>query len=266
MLTVVKNNLKYIKNAMKCNLKSVIEYKSSFILQTIFMFVNNGFFLIFWNVVFSINNNQTNGIEMKEIYYMWAISTIGYGLAYFLFGGIANIGKNIVTGGLDSYLTQPKNIFINIATSKCDFSACGDLIYGLIIAIFASNNIFDYVKILGYSLIGTIIVIATMTIIRSLAIYVGDVDDMAERYEHTFLINFSVYPEEIFGKIVKFMLYTLIPAGYIVHLPIKLIQSFSITKFLILIFAFVIYLIVSIVLFKNALKNYESGNAMVLKD
>ena len=128
------------------------------------------------------------------------------------------------------------------------------------------NNIFDYIKILGYSLIGTIIFIATMTIIRSLAIYVGDVDDMAERYEHTFLINFSVYPEEIFGKIVKFMLYTLIPAGYIVHLPIKLIQSFSITKFLILIFALVIYVIISIVLFKNALKNYESGNAMVLKD
>lgn len=265
MLMVVKNNFRYIKNAMKCNLKSIIEYKSSFILQTIFMFVNNGFFLIFWNVVFGINNNQTNGIEMKEIYYMWAISTIGYGIAYFLFGGIANIGKNIITGGLDSYLTQPKNIFINIATSKCDFSACGDLVYGLVMGILASDNILDYLEILGYSLLGTIIFVATMTIIRSLAVYLGDVDDMAERYEHTFLINFSVYPEEIFGKIVKFMLYTLVPAGYIVHLPIKLIGSFSIIKFLILILAIVIYVIIAVVLFKKALKNYESGNSMALK-
>lgn len=261
----VKNNFRYIRRAIKCNLKSIVEYKTSFILQTIFMFVNNGFFLIFWNIVFSINNNQTNGIEMKEIYYLWSIPTISYGISYFLFGGIANIGKNIITGGLDSYLTQPKNVFINIATSKCDFSAYGDLLYGLVIGVAASNNIFDYFKILGYSLLGSIIFIATMTIIRSLAVFVGDIDDIAERYEHTFLINFSVYPEEIFGKFIKFMLYTIVPAGYIVHLPIKLIRSFSIAKFLILIIAIAIYVIIAIIMFKKALKNYESGNAMALK-
>lgn len=265
MLMEVKNNFRYIRRAIKCNLKSIVEYKISFILQTIFMFVNNGFFLIFWNIVFSINNNQTNGIEMKEIYYLWSIPTISYGIAYFLFGGISNIGKNIITGGLDSYLTQPKNVFINIVTSKCDFSACGDLLYGLVIGVAASNNILDYLEILGYSLLGGIIIIATMTIIRSLAVFVGDIDDMAERYEHTFLINFSVYPEEIFGKFIKFMLYTIVPAGYIVHLPIKLIRSFSITKFLILIIAIAIYVIIAIIIFKKALKNYESGNAMALK-
>lgn len=265
MLMEVKNNFKYIIKSIKCNLKSVIEYRNSFIIQTVFMFINNGFFLIFWNVVFRISNNQTNGIEMKEIYYLWTIPTISYGISYFLFGGIANIGKNIITGGLDSYLTQPKNVFINIATSKCDFSACGDLLYGLVIGVAASNNILDYFKILGYSLLGSIIFIATMTIIRSLAVFVGDIDDMAERYEHTFLINFSVYPEEIFGKFIKFMLYTIVPAGYIVHLPIKLIRSFSITKFLILIIAIVIYVIIAIIMFKKALKNYESGNAMALK-
>jgi len=266
MLTAVKNNIRYIKKAMKCNLKSVIEYKSSFILQTIFMFVNNGFFLIFWNVVFGINNNQTNGIEMKEIYYMWAISTIGYGIAYFFLGGISNIGKYIVNGGLDSYLTQPKNVFINIATSKCDFSACGDLIYGLLTGILASENILDYLEILGYSVLGGIIFVATMTIIRSLAVYIGDVDEMAERYEHTFLINFSVYPEEIFGVLVKFVLYTIVPAGYIVHLPIRLIKDFSLIGFSLLILAVIIYVLIAVIIFKKAIKNYESGNSMALKE
>lgn len=265
MLTVVKNNLRYIKNAMKCNLKSIIEYKTSFIIQTLFMVINNGFYLIFWNVVFGINNNQTNGIEMQEIYYLWSIPTISYGLAYFLFGGISNICKNIITGGMDSYLTQPKSVFINIATSKSDFSACGDLIYGLLIGIMAANSIGEYFQILGYSILGSIVMIATMTIIRSLAVYLGDIDEMAERYEHTFMINFSVYPQEIFGAVIKFILYTLIPAGYIVHLPIKLIRDFNIINFLILIVAITIYVIFAVIIFKKALKNYESGNAMVLK-
>lgn len=266
MLMEAKNNLKYIKNAIKCNLKSIIEYKSNFILQTLFMFVNNGFYLIFWNVVFNINNSQTNGIEMKEIYYLWSIPTISYGISYLLFGGIANISKNIITGGLDSYLTQPKNIFINIATSRCDFSASGDLLYGLVIGILASNNILEYIEILCYAVLGSIIMIATMTIVRCLAVFLGDIEEMVERYEHTFLINFSVYPEEIFGKFIKFMLYTLVPAGYIVHLPIKLILEFNIINFLLLILVIIIYVIIAIIVFKKALKNYESGNAMVLKE
>ena len=265
MLMEAKNYFKYIKRALKCNLKSIVEYKTSFILQTVFMFVNNGFFLIFWNIVFNINNNQQNGIEMKEIYYLWSISTISYGIVYLLFGGISNIGKNIITGGLDSFLTQPKNVFINIATSKCDFSACGDLLYGLLIGILATNSFWGYLEILGYSLLGSIIYISTMTIIRSLATFIGDTDNIAEKYEHTFLINFSVYPEKIFGKTVKFLLYTLIPAGYIVHLPIKLIKEFSIAKFAIIILAIVIYAIISILIFKEALKRYESGNSMALK-
>lgn len=265
MLMEVKNNIKYIKNAIKCNLKSIIEYKTSFILQALFMFINNGFYLIFWNVVFGISNNQINGIEMKEIYYLWSIPTISYGIVYVLFGGISNISKNIITGGLDSYLTQPKNIFINIATSKCDFSACGDLVYGLVVGMAAVSNINEYLLILGYSVIGAIIHMSTMTIIRSLAVFFGDIEEMAERYEHTFLITFTVYPEEIFGKVVKFILYTLVPAGYIAYLPIKLIYDFNLINFIILIIATIIYVLIAIVMFKKVLKNYESGNTMALK-
>lgn len=265
MLMEAKNNIRYIKNAIKCNLKSIIEYRTSFIVQALFMFVNNGFYLIFWNIVFGINNNQINDISMKEIYYLWSIPTISYGLVYLLFGGISNISKNIVTGGMDSYLTQPKNIFINIATSRCDFSACGDLIYGLVIGIAAVSNISEYILILGYSIIGAIIHIATMTIIRSLAVFLGDIEEMAERYEHTFLITFTVYPEEIFGKVVKFILYTLVPAGYMAHLPIRLIFEFNFINFIGLIVATAIYVLIAIVMFKKVLKNYESGNAMALK-
>ena len=258
MLMGVKNNFKYIKNALKCNLKSIIEYKTSFILQTVFMFVNNGFYLIFWNVVFGISNNQTNGIEMKEIYYLWSIPTISYGIVYLLFGGIATISKNIITGGLDSYLTQPKNIFINVATSRCDFSACGDLLYGLVLGIAVSSTIFDYISILGYSILAAIIHIATIVIIRSLAVFLGDIEEMAERYEHTFLINFSVYPQEIFGKVVKFILFTIVPAGYIAHLPVSLMMKFNLKSFIALILSTIIYAIIAIVMFKKARKNYES--------
>lgn len=265
MLMEVKRNLNYIKKAIIYNLKSALEYKTSFLTQAVFMFINNSFFLVFWKIVFNISSNQTNGLQMKNILYLWAIPTIGFGLSHLLFGGVENISKNLIDGGMDSYLTQPKNAFINIATSKCDFVAFGDLTYGLFVGIFAANNIQEYLLIVFYGILACIIMTATMTIIRSLAGFVGEIEELAERYEHVLLINFSVYPEEIFGKIVKLVLYTIVPAGYIVHLPIQIIHKFNIIQFSILIIATIIYIIIARVIFKEALNRYESGNAMILK-
>lgn len=265
MLMEVKNNIRYILYAIKCNLLSTMEYKKSFIVQTVFMFVNNGFFLIFWNVIFGINNNTINGLEMRDILYLWSIPTVSYGFAHFVFGGVKNLDKYIISGGLDSFLTQPKNAFINIITSSSDFSAFGDLLYGTCITIYLSNNIFDFLIQIFYSIIGTILIIATSTIIRSLSVWIGDVSQMVHTYEHTMLINFSTYPEVIYGNITKFMIYTIIPAGYMVHLPIKLIGNFNIYGFLAVILATIIYSSISIFVFKKVLVKYESGNSMAMK-
>ena len=69
----------------------------------------------------------------------------------------------------------------------------------------------------------------------------------------------------IFGKVIKFILYTLVPAGYIAHLPIRLIFEFNLTNFIALIIATVVYVLIATIMFKKVLKNYESGNAMALK-
>ena len=265
MLMEVKNNIRYILYAIKCNLLSAMEYKKSFAIQTIFMFINNGFFLIFWNVVFGINGNNINGLEIKDILYLWSIPTIGFGVAHFVFGGIKNLDKYIISGGLDSFLTQPKNAYINIITSDCDFSAFGDFIYGLCIAIYLSNNIGDLIVQIFYGLIAAIIIVATSTIIRSLSVWIGDVSQMAQTYEHTMLINFSTYPEVIYGNVTKFFIYTIIPAGYMVHLPIKLIGKFNLWGFALVLSATMLYVIIAIGIFKKVLCRYESGNSMAMK-
>jgi len=265
MLMEVKNNFKYLIRIICCNLKSAFEYRKSFIIQTIFMMVNNCFFLIFWSVVFNINGKNINGIEMKDILYLWSIPTISYGMAYFFFGGIKELSTKIITGGLDIYLTQPKSVFLSVITSRSDFSAFGDFAYGLLLSIIVSENIIHFLEIMFYSVIACIIMISTLTIIMSLSTWLGDVKEIAEKYEHNFLINFSTYPEAIYGNITKFILYTIVPAGYIVHLPIKLLGNFTIKGLLILILATSIYVCIAILIFKKVLVKYESGNSMRMK-
>ena len=71
MLTGAKNYFRFMKESIKCNLKAVMEYKKSFIIQSVFMFFNNFFFLIFWFVIFNGSEGNINGITMNDILYLW---------------------------------------------------------------------------------------------------------------------------------------------------------------------------------------------------
>ena len=145
MLTEARNTFNFVIKSLICNIKSSMEYKKSFILQTVFMMINNGFFLIFWLVVFGINNGNISGITMDDILYLWSIPVISWGAAHFFFGGITEINRYIINGELDTYLLQPKNMFFNVAISRCDVGAFGDLLYGTILGIIVSNSIFDFI-------------------------------------------------------------------------------------------------------------------------
>lgn len=265
MLTVVKNNLRFLFESVKCNILSAIEYKKSFLVQVIFMFINNGFFLIFWNVVFAKSGGSLTNVEMKDIYILWAIPTMSWGLALFFFGGVSKLNEYIITGKLDTFILQPKNMFLNIATSYSDFGAAGDFLYGLLMAMLASGNIVEFIKILLFVIPATIITICVHILIRVLAIWLGDVENIAHIYMFSLYITFSTYPEQIFSKILKVLFYTVVPVGYLVYMPIRILENFDI-KLLIAIILFTIFIsLFTTLVFKKAMKKYESGNSIAMK-
>lgn len=265
MLTEVKNTLKFILLSTKYNIKSALEYKKSFIMQTLFMFINNGFFLVFWLVITDVGGENAAGIPMKQILYLWSIGTLPWGIANFFFGGIKQLNRYIITGELDTYLIQPKNTLLGVATSKCYFSAFGDLLYGIVLGIWVSNSILEFLGIILFGILGTMILISVMTIVRVLAIWLGDVENIAHVYENSLLITFGIYPEQIFGKVTKFLMYTAIPAAYMVHIPIKIIEKFNISSFFIILLVTIILICISSCIFKLAMRKYESGNNIALR-
>ncbi len=266
MLMEVKNNIRYLINALKVSIKSAMAYKVSFIVQSLFMIINNGFFLIFWKVLF---NNAGDGLDISfdSILYLWSVSTMAYGIAYFFFGGVKKINEYILNGTMDSFILQPKNLLLNVISSKCTFSAFGDFLYGFVICIIVTRfNIPKIFLLLLLSIIGSGFFISTEVLFRSLTVWLGDTNSLATRYTETLLLTFSTYPENIFSVGIKVLLYTIIPVAYVVYLPIKLTMSFDVGTFLLIILMLVIYTIISITVFYKAMKSYESGNNMSMKD
>lgn len=266
MLMVVKNYLNFFKQSIKCNLASVLEYKKSFLIQSIFMFFNNIFFLVFWLVVFNSSGGNINGITMNDILFLWSLPVLAYGVAFFFFGGIRNLGKYILEGGLDTFLTQPKNLIVNVMLSGMDFAAFGDIIYGLIIGLIAVQfDMFKFILLIILGSFGAIFYVCTECIVRLLTVFLGNTDNIEHIYINTLLITFGSYPEVIYGNIAKTLIYTVVPAGYIAFVPIKFINTFDFKYLLMFILMIGIYIGITAIISKNVLKKYESGNNIALK-
>ena len=60
-------------------------------------------------------------------------------------------------------------------------------------------------------------------------------------------------------------MYTLVPAMYAIHIPIKLLGKFNIKLFILVVIVMFIYVVIAKFIFNKVLRKYESGNNISLK-
>lgn len=266
MLTVFKSlkaNLKYLWMCVCYNVKESVSNKKSFIIQTIAMFINNFFFIFFWGILFNNKGGNINGVVMQDILYLWSIPTIGYGIAFFCFGGLDTLCRDIADGNLDIYLTKPKHSLISTLTSRSVLSAMGDLLFGIVCGAMAVNfNILKLLLVLVLGCITGVLTTSILTCIRLLSFWFGDISNVAHKYTHSLLITLTIYPKEMFPNFIKVLMYTAIPAAYIAHIPVSIMQEFSWITVGIFIIATVFFTTLMFVMYEKGLRKYESGNAV----
>ena len=266
MLTVFKSAFSMLKYLLLCvcyNVKESVSNKKSFIIQTIAMFINNFVFVFFWQILFSNKGGSINGVDIQDILYLWSIPTIGYGIAFFCFGGIDTLCKDIVDGNLDIYLTKPKHSLISILTSRSILSAMGDLLFGIVVGIFAVKfNPLRVLGILALGLIAGVLTTSILTCVRLLTFWLGDISNAAQKYTHHLFVTLTIYPEKMFPGAIKFVMYTVIPAAYVAHVPVKLMEEFSLAGICIMLSAAIFFVSLMLLLYSKGLKKYESGNGV----
>jgi len=150
--------LKYLAYCINCNVAQAISNKKSFVIQTFFMFINNVVWLAFWFILFyNSEGGSINNVTLNDIIYLWSAPTISYGLCFFLFGGVEDLSYKVANKEIDNELSKPKHSLISLITSNAKLSAMGDLIYGLVLGIFAVGfNPLRYIWLIFVSLIGGI--------------------------------------------------------------------------------------------------------------
>lgn len=76
------------------------------------------------------------------------------------------------------------------------------------------------------------------------------------------MLHFATYPSAIFDGATRLLLFTLIPAGFVNSIPVRVVRDFDPLFFFGLLAAASFFVALAFAVFGAGLKRYESGNLM----
>jgi len=250
---------------LQANIQMALEYRASFLIQVVSMFINDGMWLAFWWLYFT-KFPVLRDWGRTDVVVLWATLAFGYGLATAIAGNLQRISEIVYRGQLDYYLALPKEVLSHMLVSRMGIYSIGDALFGLTVFFTLGHPTAGR---LGLFLVGgffiAVIFVAFGTLVGSLAFFIGNAEQLATQFTGA-LIHFSTYPTAIFGGVTRFILFTALPAGFINSIPVHIIREFDSRFALLLAFATVVLWAAAILAFQAGLRRYESGNLVVMRD
>lgn len=249
---------------VRTNLAAALEYRASLVSQVAGMFINDILWVAFW-VLYFTKFPVIRGWTLEDVIVLWAVVTTSFGLVTGLMGNALRIPQLVVQGQLDYYLALPKNVLLHLLVSQLRLVNFGDLLFGPVLLVVMVD--LTWTKLLIFliaSLLAAMVLLGFLILAGSLTFYLGNSDALSGQLVSA-LLHFATYPTTIFDQRMRFLLFTLIPAGFVSTLPVELVRQWDGLKFLQLAGGAVLILGLAILVFNRGLKRYESGNLMVMR-
>ena len=263
MLQAAKNQLKVTIKTIKYGLMREMINKTSFIMNIVFMILNNASFIIQWIILYSLKKD-VGGYTFNQVLLLWAIAASTYGISHFIFKKSFSLSDIITNGKLDSFLVQPKNVLISAITTDIEVSALGDILYGYIILVISKVTFSKFLLFTMFSITGAIIVTDIAVILGSLSFWLGRSDMIADT-GNSLMTNFATYPDGIFKGVTKVLLLTVIPIGLTAYFPTWIMTEFNLALTILILLITALLTIVAFAIFYRGLRRYSSSNLMISK-
>ncbi len=255
--------VKLYLESLKLNIKSQLEYKASFIMNSISQFF---IFFTYYFVIIALFEKFSNikGFTVYEILLCFSIIHFGYSVTETFFRGIDKFEDLIIDGSLDRFLVRPRGILFQVICQKIQLVKIFRVIQSLIIMFIALANLninWDITKIIVLILMmiasiliffGIFILTASYCFITVQGLEVKNILTDGGK-------NLAQYPISIYKKGMIFIFTFIIPYAFINYYPLlyfldkknNILYMFS----PLLVFIFLIPCLLS---FKIGLKHYSS--------
>lgn len=262
MANKIMSSLKLMASYSVLHFKSAMEYRRAFIIQVAGMMVNNIAFIILWTLFFKRFDESFRGREIgfEEVILLFSAMSTSYGVMAVFLGGAMMLSDYIINGQLDSVLTLPRSSFFLASISKSFTSGWGDFFFGYIALLFLTSVTIK--KLALFALLTSfsgVFLACFIVLLHSITFFVGNAEHV-HRTVTLAVITFGTYPENVFSNQAKFLLYSLLPVGFYVYLPVRIILDFNLRTLGIAGAGFVFFVALSTWVFRLGLRRYESGS------
>jgi ABC-2 type transport system permease protein len=245
---------------LRINMNAQLEYRGAFYSQVVAMFINDGAWVVFW-LLFFTRFQVLHGWSLKDVMSLWATTTAGFGLAYgFMGNAYRKLAPAITQGELDLWMLHPRAVLPHLLLGSTVPAAWGDAAFGYVTYFgFVKPNVQQALMFVVLSIVVAVVFVGFGILTGSLSFFLGNASTLSDQWRDI-SITFATYPPTLFDGKVKFLLFTLIPAGFISYLPVESLRSMSIVHLLIAIAGAVVVLATGVGVFYFGLRRYESGN------
>lgn len=256
--------LKFALYAIKKNIQSSAELRTSFLMNIVGMSINNTAFIILWGF-FVKSVGVIGGWTVADIIGLQGFVALCLGVVFSAGAGIRKLADYTASGVFDRFMLSPKNLLVRIATSSFGVSALGDIVFGVvcmgIYAFLIHATIYQILLIALLVLISTIVFLAAAIAIYSMSFFFTDASSVTGSLFELFLTP-SLFHGGSFQGVMRFIFTFAIPSLLIGALPVEIVRDISLGKLLLVGVLAIFWFIVSISIFNRAIKKYESSNFM----
>ena len=263
MLMAVKNQMRVFGLSVKYNIMREMLNKVTFLTNILFMMLNNATFIVQWVILLRLKDN-VGGYTMSEIMLLWGLTASSFGLSHILFARAFSLPDLIINGKLDSYLVQPKNILLSVISSGTDTSAIGDFLYGLLIMCIFCFSMKRLFLFLLFSVTGAVILTAFALLMGSLSFWFVRAEMFGNHMVGS-MPSFATYPDGIFKGAVRFLLYSVIPVGMTIYLPVHIMIEFDMMKLFCVLGFTLLLMAAAVAVFYRGLRRYSSSSLMAAR-
>lgn len=252
----------YIESC-KMHIKSMLEYKKSFIIGFLSQFF---VFFTYYFIILTLFNKFGNikGFTVYEVLLTFSVIQLGYSLNEVFARGIDLFDEIIVNGEFDRLLVRPRSIISQLFCSKLDLIKTSRVFQSIIIMIIAVSNVginWDILKIITFVLM----IIASTIIFFSIFLFAASycfVTVQGLEVRHVFTDggkHMAQYPIGIFNKVFIFIFTFIIPYAFVNYYPLLYLLGKSNNKlYVISPLVVFIFLGISLIVFNKGTKKYIS--------
>lgn len=252
-------NLRYFWALLAMTFKSAASQRGAMMIRAVFSVLTHVIYFPVWFVIFQYTPS-IGGWGIPHACLAYGIAMACWGIVSLTAYGLRTLPQQIDHGELDSYLTLPKPILMSAALSTSRSSGVGEVFFGIGLILYAGFRYhIDLTWMPLILVMGSVVFASGILFFASFGFWVRQFFASAEEIYFNFSLM-SSRPAPIFTGLFKIVSLTVIPVGFITHIPVAFLMTHQVHLLTLSVVATIAYAIFAGAFFYMGLRHYESGN------